>query len=144
MHDICYLRILHWKEIRPWASQGNNWIYLGRKGWGIRKVLSYPRQRYGVEGTLCADLNKTKKQKTVPHYSRGNRTYHVSASGIAVNSRLSRDSRDFQAVGSKGKGEWGSEPRTQACVWTRKGRGPAEHSPTCLFLPLDPEVSCQG
>ena len=148
MHDICYLRILHWKEIRPRASQSNNWIYLVRKGWGIRKVQSDRRPQIWSRGNLCAELNKTKKQKAVPHYSWGNRIYQDSASGIALNSSsLSRDTSDSQALGSSGKGQWGVEPRTHACVWTCEGRGPAspaKHTPSCLFLRLVPEVSCQG
>ena len=77
----------------------------GGKAGGLGRSEMTQDQRYGVEGTLCTDLNKTKKQKPVPHYSRGDHTYQVSASGITVNSRLNGDSRDFQAVGSKGKGE---------------------------------------
>ena len=148
VHDICYLRILHWKEIRPRASQSNNWIYLVRKGWGLGRSKVTGDHRYGIEGTLRTELNKTKKQKAVPHYSRGNRTYQDSASGIALNSSsLSRDTSDSQALGSSGKGEWRVEPRTHACVWTCEGQGlvsPAERTPTCLFLRLVPEVSCQG
>ena len=75
--------------------------------------------RYRIEGTLWAELNKTEKQKTVPHYSRGARMYQVSASGIAVNSHPSSgDTRDSQALSSRGKGQRGAEPRTHTCVWT--------------------------
>ena len=105
--------------------------------------------KYGVQGTLRAELNKTKKQKAVPHYSWGNRTYQDSASGIALNSRSSsRDTSDSQALGSAERDNEGwSLGHTPASGRVRGGARRAlksVHLPTCLFLSLVSEVSCQG
>ena len=148
MHDICYLRIYTERKLDHGPLKVTTEFTWWGKAGGLGRSEVTGDHKYGVQGTLRAELNKTKKQKTVPHYSRSNRTYEDSASGIALNSRSSsRDTSDSQAVGSSGKGQWGAEPRTHACVWTCEGRGPvspAERTPTCLFLRLVPEVSCKG
>ena len=119
----------------------------GGKAGGLGRSKVARDHRYRIEGTLWAELNKTEKQKTVPHYSRGVCTYQLSASGISVNSPpLSGDTRDSQVLGSREKRQRRVEPRTQACLWKcerligggwgRAGEGRA--------LRLVPEVSYQG
>ena len=51
VHCMCYLNILHPKEIRTWASHSNDLIYLGwKKGSRNSEVQSDRRPRIGRRG----------------------------------------------------------------------------------------------
>ena len=56
----------------------------GGKAGGLGRSEVTRDHRYGVEGTLRVELNKTKKQKTVPLYSWGDRTCQVSAPDACI------------------------------------------------------------
>ena len=122
---LCTVGKVPWR--RKWQPTP---VFLPRESHGQRTLVGYsPWGRKNLAMT---------ERLILIHYSWGVSTYQVSASRIAVNScPSSGDTRDSQSVGSRGKGQWGAEPRTHACVWTWQGgdgRGqtwPSLHLPAC-------------